>query len=500
MKAGNGFRKCWWIVVALCLTGSLHAKVVVHHLFGDGMVLQRGEPVNVWGTADAGEQVTVTFTKKRYQTTADEEGRWMVTLPAREAGGPYELQVNGRIIKDILIGDVFLCSGQSNMEVQVSRVMDMFGPEIEGYENGNVRYVKLPYGVDFNQPHEDIAPAEWHPMTKPYIKDFAALAYFMAKLLYEKTGVPVGIVNSSWGGSTVEAWMSEESLRGFPFYLNQKAMYTDDALVQKIQEVERLRGEAWARVLHDADLGLHDTLPWYAKEYDDTSWETVDMFSGNWAMQAGRAASGAHWLRKTIDVPASWQGKEATLRLGCIVNADSVYVNGVFVGTTSYQYPPRIYHVPASLLTQGENQITIRLTAGGRPSFIKDKPYKLICGDEEIDLQGMWKHRIGADMPGPASSTAFNCLPVGIYNCMVYPLRHCTFKGVVWYQGESNIGEWNCYADLLTAMMNDWRALFGKDTLPFYIVELADFLAPEDRGRDAWAKFRSAQAAAAARD
>ncbi len=410
------------------------------------------------------------------------------------------MQVNDVTFSDILVGDVFLCSGQSNMEVQVSRVMDMFAGEIEGYENKEVRYVKLPYKFDFNEPQEDIPPIEWHSMTEPYIKDYAALCYFFAKLLYEKTGVPVGIVNSSWGGSAIEGWMSQEALKDFPYYLNKLAMYSSPELVPKIQEVEQLLGNAWRGALHCADAGLSDTVPWYATDCDDSEWETVDMFSGDWAMKDGRVISGAHWFRKTFDVPMSWQGKELTLRLGNMVDADSVYVNGTFVGVTYYQYPPRIYQVPANLLKAGENQITIRLTAGGYPSFVKDKPYKLICGEEEVDLQGMWKHRIGADMPGSPASTAFNCLPVGIYNCMIYPIRHFAFKGVVWYQGESNIGQWNIYADLLTAMIADWRKSFGNEDLPFYIVELADYLAPEDRGREAWAKFRTAQADGANRN
>ena len=177
-----------------------------------------------------------------------------------------------------------------------------------------------------------------------------------------------------------------------------------------------------------------------------------------------------------------------------------MYVNGRFVGSTGYQYPPRIYKVPAGLLHEGRNQVTIRLVSyGGVPSFVREKPYKIICRGEEISLEGEWKHRVGAQMPASPQSTSFQNMPVGLYNGMIYPLRDYTFKAVAWYQGESNVGRWNEYSSLLCAMMKDWRRTFG-DNLHFYIIELADFLAPDDPGRKAWAEMRKQQAAAAKTD
>ena len=184
-----------------------------------------------------------------------------------------------------------------------------------------------------------------------------------------------------------------------------------------------------------------------------------------------------------------------------MVDADSVFVNGSFVGTVAYQYPPRIYKVPSQLLKPGTNQITIRLISNaGYPSFVREKPYKLICGNEEVSLEGRWKHRVGTRMPGAPGGTAFNCMPIGLYNGMIAPLKNYVFKGAVWYQGESNVGRWQEYASLLTALMKDWRRLFGNEELPFYIVELADFLAPDDPGRKAWVALRAQQAQAAEED
>lgn len=247
-----------------------------------------------------------------------------------------------------------------------------------------------------------------------------------------------------------------------------------------------------------SDKGLHTETPWYAASFDDRSWKTVDMFSSSWATNGWRPINGSHWFRQQINIPESWNNKEAILRLGCIVDADSVYVNGCLVGTTSYQYPPRIYKVPAGVLKTGQNQITVRLISnGGYPSFVKEKPYKLICGKDEIVLSPSWKYHVGAEMPSAPASTNFHYVPVGLYNGMIAPLENYMFKGVVWYQGESNVGKWQEYSSLLTALMKDWRKLFQNDKLPFYIVELADFLAPDDPERASWAALRAEQAKAA---
>lgn len=227
------------------------------------------------------------------------------------------------------------------------------------------------------------------------------------------------------------------------------------------------------------------------------------MFSADWGNNGLNPIGGSHWLRKDVDIPQNYSGKEAILRLGCIVDADSVYVNGQFVGTTGYQYPPRIYKIPAGLLKAGKNNVTVRLISnGGQPSFVPEKPYKIIIPsegqNEEISLEGTWKYRLGAPMPNAPSMMFFCYKPVCLYNAMIAPLKNYTFNGVIWYQGESNVSRRNEYASLLTAMIADWRRTFDRQDLPFYIVELADFLSKDDiDGRKAWAEMRQEQAMAA---
>lgn len=489
----------WIYLVASCILAlQAEAKVKLPTILSDGMILQRNAPIKVWGTADAQEKVTVVFKKKKYETQADNEGSWQLTLSPSKEGGPYTMTVNGQTLKDILVGDVFLCSGQSNMELPVSRVMEKFATEISTYSNPRIRQIKIPQAYNFHQPQTDIAPVSWNAVEEKHVQDFSAIAYFFAKTLYEKTHVPVGIINSSWGGTPVESWISESSLKAHPMYLHDKWICESDEFIRKTKETEDLANRLWYETLYKADEGLHAATPWYAETFNDKDWIDKDLFSTDWGTNGLNPVNGSHWFRKTIIIPESWSGKQAVLWLGRIVDGDSVYINGKFAGTVSYQYPPRIYTIPAGLVKPGKNTITVRLISNaGYPEFVKDKPYKICCGTEEVSLEGQWKYHIGAEMPQAPSTTFFNYKPVGLYNSMIHPLKNYVINGVVWYQGESNVSRRNEYAGLLSTMIQDWRHTFNNPGLPFYIVELADFLAPDNPGRKAWAEFRQEQAEAA---
>ena len=506
----NKVRLSLAVLLCLCATSMVNAKVKLPALISNGMVLQREQPIKIWGTADAGESVQVKFLKNAtptgvkgdklkaaYTVTTDANGKWTLTLPAMKPGGPYILQVNDIELKDILVGDVWLCSGQSNMELPVSRVTDMFRDEISAYENTNIRQLKVPNIFNFHAPQADLPDyVAWKPLTQENVMNFSALAYFFAKAMHEKNSIPVGLINSSWGGTPVEAWISEEGLKEFPKYINDKRQYEDDAYLKSIKQTEGLNFYRWNTSLYRGDAGLHEATPWYAANYNDKDWKTVDLFSTDWGTNGLNPINGSHWFRKEVEVPQDWNGKEATLRLGCIVDADSVYVNGTFVGTVSYQYPPRIYTIPAGVLKAGKNTVTIRLISNnGYPHFVKEKPYKIICGNEEVSLQGEWKYRLGASMP-PAPGMMFFCYkPVCLYNAMIAPLQNYGIRGVLWYQGESNVDRRNEYAALLTVLIADWRSTFDNPELPFYIIELADFLSKDDiSGRQAWAEMRKEQA------
>lgn len=485
------------LLIALACICSLQAeaKVKLPAVLSDGMVLQRERPIKIWGTADAGEDVTVTFKKKKYTAKADNDGKWLVTLPAMKAGGPYEMAVNDLLVKDILVGDVWLCSGQSNMELTVSRVADMFGKETATYANPMIRYVKTPYGNDLHGPQEDVSRMNWTALTPEAAQSFAALPYFFAIEMYNETKIPVGIVNSSWGGSAIEAWMSEEALQEFPKSLRERDLYNSDEYKALTTKAGSMMSRFWNLSLYKGDEGLQAPVKWYAPELDDTSWETVNMFSNRLGDKNGYSVSGSHWFRQNVDLTPAQAEKDAILRVGCMFNADSVYVNGTFVGTTSYQYPPRIYKVPASVLKSGKNLVTVRIiNPSGRPSFVRDKPYCLAIDGDTVRLAEEWKYRLGCEMPANRGGVSFQNIPTGMYNSMISPLRNLTFKAALWYQGETNSGRPNEYEALLTSLIKDWRLKFADEDLPFFVMQLPNFMQTHRHPvESSWAAMREAQ-------
>ena len=232
------------------------------------------------------------------------------------------------------------------------------------------------------------------------VMSYAALPYFFAIEMYNETKVPVGIINSSWGGSSIEAWMSEDALQAFPKNLRERDIYNSDEYKALMNKAGGMMSRFWSLSLYKGDEGLHAPVKWYEPELNDSDWEEVNMFSYQLGSKDGYPVSGSHWFRQNIRLTAEQADKDAILRLGCMVNADSVYVNGVFVGTTSYQYPPRIYKVPASVLKAGENLVTVRLiNSGGRPSFVKGKPYCMAIDGDTVRLSEQWKYRLGCEMP-----------------------------------------------------------------------------------------------------
>lgn len=502
------------LLVILLSLGSanpaMRAEVRLPQIISDGMVVQRDRPLTLWGTADPGESVTVKVAKGKSATvTADADGKWRAELPALKTGKTYTITIGDRTIGNVAVGDVLLCSGQSNMELPVSRVTDMFADEIAQYSNPNIRQFLVPKEFDFDRERSDVSPTKWKSVNDDAMS-FSALAYFTAKALNEQTGLPVGIINASWGGTPVESWISETALADYPYYINQKAIYNSEAYRNAIKEQEGRNYQAWNSVIDTADAGLNGATKYYSPALDDSGWEEVDLLSTSWATDGMNPKNGSHWFRRTVDIDAAHAGQPATLRLGCVVDADSVWVNGRQVGFTSYQYPPRIYPIPAGLLKEGKNTVTVRLISqNGTPHFVAEKPYKIIFGErpyarygetcpDEISLEGTWRYRQGAPMPSGPGMMFYCYMPAVLYNGMISPVIGYPVSGAVWYQGESNVGRSNQYPALLKTMMADWRKASGDADMPFYIVELADFLHKDDRGgRAAWQTMRERQAQAA---
>ncbi len=482
---------------------SASAEVQLASWIGDGMVLQRDVPAVLCGSANAGEAVKVTLKKKSVETTADQDGRWSVTLPTQKAGGPYSIFVNEKEVKNVLFGDVFLCSGQSNMELPVSRVADMFADDVAAFSSDQIRFLTVPKVYNFSGPQSEFPATQWTGCTAGEVQSVSALCYFFARELNAQTGVAVGIVNASWGGTPIEAWMSEEAISRYPLSLSEKKLYESDDYCRMIKQKEGLDFYWWNKVLYATDPGKQAAVQWSAAEVDDSDWTAVDMFarwidtrelSSTEKVSSDRTKAGSYWLRKHFTVSEAQAAEPATLRLGCIVDADSVWVNGHFVGTTSYMYPPRIYTIPAGVLHEGDNVVCVRVVSNGQePHFVPEKPYKIITTQGEISLEGSWLLRRGAVTTSSPSMMFFCYKPVCLYNAMIAPLLGMQVRGAVWYQGESNVGREAEYALMLPDLMSDWRKAFGLPEMPFYVVELAGFLADDDPDQPAWMRFRDMQ-------
>lgn len=480
---------CWSALTAW-------AAVKPAAIIQDGMVVEYSKPLTLWGTADPNETFDVKINKSRKaKVKADADGNWEVTLPALKAGGPYTIQLGDKTISDVLSGDVVLCSGQSNMELFVYRVEDMYGDTIAKYTNDKVRQFVAPKDVVFDGPQSDLSGGKWVKTSPSASAQFSALGYFIAMEMNAKTGRPVGIINCSWGGTPIEAWMSEKSLLGYPRQSAQLKIDRDAAYRDRVSATEREKQGRWNAALWAGDPGRKQH--WEAKATDVSNWRDLDIIKDtSWTNDGVNSIGGSHWFVKKVNVPAELASKPAMLRLGVLVDSDSTYVNGEFVGTVSYCYPPRKYRLREGLLQPGENTIAVRLVSnGGRGEFIPEKPYKIVFeGGDEISLEGNWKYRQGMRMPSAPGSTFWCYSPTVLYNSMIAPLSKYGVGNVVWYQGESNVSNRNEYGDLLTKMIDVWRSDRNDPTLPFYIVELANYMPESNKGgRAAWAEMREVQ-------
>ncbi|MFC6225795.1 sialate O-acetylesterase [Hymenobacter artigasi] len=486
-------------VGGLLAAGPVQAQVRLPRLVSNGMVLQREQPVRIWGWAKPGEKVAVAFQSKTYDATTGSDGQWRVTLPAMKAGGPYDLRIkasNELTVKDILVGDVWLCSGQSNMETPMLRLRDKYPDVIAQAANPRIRQYEIPLTYDFQRLRTDVTGGKWIAADPQTVLQFSGVAYFFAKEINAKYQVPVGIIKDAVGGSPAEAWLSADALKEFPKYEQQGAKYKDSAMVAGIRQREGAAVSDWYKQLYQADQGeARGQQKWSAPGYDASGWASMNV-PGYWASQTPLGlVNGVVWFRKEVEVPAAMAGQPARLELGTLVDADSTYINGQLVGSTGYQYPPRKYEVKAGVLKSGKNVITVRLISnGGRGGFTPEKNYQLIAGGQTIDLRGPWQYKLGATSAPTPGTTTFQYQPGGLYNGMIAPVLNYAVKGVLWYQGESNTGHPQDYEALMTSLIADWRTHLQRPTLPFLYVQLANFMAVKpEPGESGWAGVRDAQ-------
>jgi sialate O-acetylesterase len=467
-------------------------------LISDGVILQRNTEIKIWGWASPNEKVVLAFKEKTYKTQADPYGNWKIMLPAQNAGGPYEMtfEASNEIkIQDVLFGDVWICSGQSNMELPMERVKEKYGEVIKKSKNSNIRQFLVADRYDFKKEQDDLESGNWIAANPESVLNFSAVAYFFAKEIYEKNHVPIGLINTALGGSPVEAWMSEDALVAFPKAYDEAQKFKNDELIKQIETSDKKRSDDWYNELNANDKGISENkLNWSQPDIDDSDWDLMEI-PGFWANQSIGNVNGVVWFRKEIEVPKSMVGKPAKLYMGRIVDQDFVYVNGELIGTTGYQYPPRRYEVKPTILKEGKNTITVRvINNSGNGGFVLDKPYYLAVGNDTIDLKGKWKYKLGTTMKPLDGPTFIRWKPEGLYNGMISPLINFTIKGALWYQGESNTSNPSEYAKTFPALINDWRQKWNQGDFPFLFVQLPNFMEayPEPRESN-WAALRQSQ-------
>ena len=506
----------------LCVSSAMAGGLKLPQLFQDGMVLQRGVDIPVWGWADAGQTVTVSLADAKGKvlssatTTAGTDGCWRVELPKNrrmKAGGPYTLEfrtTNSISIKDVLLGDVWLLSGQSNIDVTIERVYPIYTDEIDDFSLDGVRLFRVQNDTSTHGVKDDIRPTSinWKPLTKENAWLFSAVGSFLGKRMFLSTGVPQGIIVNSWGGTPIEAWISADSLkRDYPMLVKKTQFFQNDSYVRAQMQANGEASRRWNEMLNQAD----DVQNYSRLSYQDADWQEIDQKDWNWW------GTGSVWLRQHITIDKAHAGRPARLLLGTLYDQDVTYLNGQQIGQTGYQYPPRRYDIPEGLLQEGDNVIAIRfINKSGAAHFIPEKPYLLCFGDDRLSQNPMprdviplgttWKMHVGAQMPScPSGDVSLQNLPTTLYNAVLHPLAPFALSGVVWYQGESNVGNPSPYADYLTKLIGCWRDRWQRQDLPFVVVQLANYDGRQQTGRPSpivfqsepvnsnWARLREAQ-------
>jgi sialate O-acetylesterase len=488
-------------LLTLFIAAPLQADIRLPQLISDHLVLQRDQQLPLWGYAAAGESVTVRLNGtivNNGAVIADQHGRWQLTLPPQQAGGPHLLEFQGQNqlkVQDVYFGDVFVASGQSNMELTMARLEEAYPADLQSANYPLIRQFNVPQRYDFKAVQQDFSSGQWLVASPSTIQHFSALAFYFARDLQAHSKAPIGIYNAALGGSPVESWLDETTLRQFPDAYQLAQIYKSDRLIRDIEAADQAKNIRWYGDLQKNDAGLHAKTPWYSPALDDSVWAdfTVPGFRQD-------AFTGVWWLRKTVHLTAEQAAQARILRLGSIVDAEEVYVNGSQIGNTTYMYPPRRYTLPPGLLKAGDNLIAVRVTVtnGGqnRGGFIPDKPYWLGTDTNKIDLTGNWKMQTSATAKALPMDAFIRWKPLGLYNAMIAPLQTLPVKAVLWYQGESNVGVYPHYEARFRAMIRQWRAQWQQPELPVLYVQLANYLPKQPKPQQSsWAGLREAQTA-----
>lgn len=483
------------ILIVLNYT-TINAQIAVSNIFADNMVLQRNTPIPVWGTAKANEKIEVKFNTQIKKTKADKNGKWIIRLNNETAGGPYNLTIkasNTIQIKNVLVGEVWICSGQSNMEMPVGKQKEWSVSNFEEVTAAAnypmIRQIKIMNAIS-SLPETDFNSSGWEICAPSTVGEFTAVGYFFAKSIHEKLKIPIGLINASWGGTNIETWISRE---GFESSDEFKEMIAQMPKVN-LDSISKLKVKGFDKrieALQGGKINAASAVNFKESTFDDSKWPELDT-PELWESQSLGEFDGVVWLRKSIIVSANDGNKEAILELAQVDDEDITYLNGVKIGSMNRYDSKRKYAIPSGILKEGINVIAVRVVDNGGAGGIYGEAadLKLTIGYTIIPLNGKWKFQIESIK----SATNENSLPSLCYNAMINPLIPFAFQGVLWYQGESNAPRAYQYRKAFPLMINDWRQKWNKPNFPFYFVQLATYKTTgnSNEGCD-WAELQEAQ-------
>jgi sialate O-acetylesterase len=481
---------------ALCSSLSFaEEKPLLHPLFSDHGVLQRGRSVPVWGWAAPATKLSVRFAGQTKQAVVGADGKWSILLDAMEASAEGRILVvesgGSRLeVKDVLVGDVWLCSGQSNMEMGIAGCNEE--EEISKANYPNLRLITVPHVVAY-KPQKTFS-GNWKSCSPQNLRaGFSATAYFFGKKLQAELNSPIGLIHSSWGGTMIEAWMSGESLRPFP---------QAQAELKMVEEIANSTAPNPLAEIMNAWFLKHDpgTQKGWEKEPTDTSnWREVTL-PNSYAACGIPGYEGVVWIQREFELPADWADKNLIFELGTIHDTDTTWLNGKEIGRTDSYEHARRYKVPAGIAKSGKNIVTLRITnAGGGGIEVNGPPMMVtpeISDSAVASLSGKWRMQETAGKGKTGRPLVGNPrVPTVLYNGMIAPLEPFALTGAIWYQGEANAGDAKSYRKLLPAMIADWRKRFQRENMAFHIVSLANYQDASEQPRDnAWAELRESQA------
>ena len=487
-------KKIYLLLLFFVVFSHSNANVRLPWILSENMILQREIPVNIWGWAEKGEKVSVIFENQKVEAITDSMGNWKVVLKPLHAGGPYSMSIQGKnqiLLKNILVGDIWVCGGQSNMEWPLNKSRHWETDKVF-VNNDSIRLFYVPKKVS-NVPLSNTDSAVWSSCSVGSVENFSAIGYYFGRDLLQKLHIPIGLINSNWGGTDIETWMSLETM-----YTNSEYKEAIDNMkkldMAKLQEESTLKYKQWHETVKNQDPGMLNA--WFSLTFNSKDWNEMKI-PQLWEGAGLMNLDGVVWYRKEFSLSVNQTQMPSVLSLGPIDDSEETYVNGVKIGATYDQYSKsRQYDIPKSLLKEGINIVCIKVidTGGGGGIWGSDADMFVGIGSDKISLAGIWNYKVALDLPAPRDAMSPNGFPSLLFNGMINPLVQYGIKGAIWYQGENNAGNYLKYRTLFTDMIRDWRSKWNQGNFPFLYVQLANYMMPSEQPTESsWAGLREAQ-------